>query len=366
MAEMANHPPSGFVAPPSLPKIRPYHPVTFRERGVAVPFTTPLLSGTRARPAARADLELVVPNPSGGKGVYVMPWGGVSMLCRPTLHDRFLNERIASLESVTPADIRKAARLVAVEGFAGEDASIAARLADESERGDRLVANYLLLMVLVSQAGGDEACAAGHLRNEAERNRSADESKKRARIAVDRIAPRLGKPVAWVGAALETLAVVLSDVGVDGSGTASRCERLTTLLRETCSTIEAWSADQKDEDQAAYADMICEVAEFSLAIVAITLREARALTADMLALLRAWAADASSVSAIASRPSWLLDGWEQICLIWTFAQDDAGRRSALVEMASLVPVLPREVSDWTGIILPGDVARQAAAAHSHE
>ncbi len=36
-------------------------PTTFLERGVAVPFTTPLLAGSRTRPGERNQLELIVP-----------------------------------------------------------------------------------------------------------------------------------------------------------------------------------------------------------------------------------------------------------------------------------------------------------------
>ena len=135
--------------------MQPYHPITFLERGVTVPFTTPLLAGTRARPAGRADLELVVPNPSGGKGVYVMRWHAVMALCRPTLHDRMLNERIALLDNVTPRDISRLGRTVAAEGFAGEDASVAAMLADKAERAERLLNNYLLLTAVIAQTGPD-------------------------------------------------------------------------------------------------------------------------------------------------------------------------------------------------------------------
>ena len=50
---------------------------------------------------------------------------------------------------------------------------------------------------------------------------------------------------------------------------------------------------------------------------------------------------------IATRPDWLLDGWEQICLVWRYASDDDSRRAALIEIAGLVPVLPREVAEWS-------------------
>src|ERR1700712_948232 len=103
------------VSESRLPLIRPYHPVTFLERGVAVPFTTPMLAGTRARPADKGGLELVIPNPSGGRGVYIMAWTSISALCTPTLHDRQLNERIATLTNVTPHTIRQVGREVAHE-----------------------------------------------------------------------------------------------------------------------------------------------------------------------------------------------------------------------------------------------------------
>jgi hypothetical protein len=52
------------------------------------------------------------------------------------------------------------------------------------------------------------------------------------------------------------------------------------------------------------------------------------------------------VTELVSRPEWLLDGWEQICLIWQNAHDDAMRRAALAEIATLIPILPKEVNDW--------------------
>ena len=76
----------------SRPLIQRYRPRSFRERGVVAPFTSPLLSGGRLRWVPRMgvaghDLELVVPNPSGGKGFYILPWGDIGSIWRPTMHD---------------------------------------------------------------------------------------------------------------------------------------------------------------------------------------------------------------------------------------------------------------------------------------
>jgi hypothetical protein len=95
--------------------------------------------------------------------------------------------------------------------------------------------------------------------------------------------------------------------------------------------------------------MACTVADLTVSLAQITLARAQALTNDMVQLLRSWAADPQSVSELAIRPEWLLDGWEQICLIWNHAEDDAGKRAALVEIISLLPVLPKEASEWSEI-----------------
>jgi hypothetical protein len=122
--------PSFLSALQQLKPVQGFMPTTFLERGVAVPFTTPLLAGARARPGGRNHLELIVPNPTGGAGVYILPWDDVAALCRPTVHDRQLSKAVASLRTVTPAMTRRVAREVAVVGLAGRGAAAAARSAE--------------------------------------------------------------------------------------------------------------------------------------------------------------------------------------------------------------------------------------------
>jgi hypothetical protein len=330
--------------------MRPYHPTTFLERGVAVPFTTPLLAGTRARPAEKQGLELVIPNPSGGRGVYIMAWTSISSLCCPTLHDRQLNDRIATLTSVTPSAIRRISREVAAEGLAGEEAVNAAHKAAEHDKGDRLVANYLLLMALVGQVSVEpESQESGSAQDPADMQR-------RAKLAVHIVAPRLGRSTNWVAAALEAIADTMADVGVNSISTTSRVPRLVSLLQNCSTGVADWSSAQRSDDQASYAEMICSVADFTLNLAASTLVSARALTNDVAGLLRSWAADPDPVIRLAGRPEWLLDGWEQICLLWDFAKDDAARRAALVEMVQLVPVLPREAREWSDLVSEAEIS----------
>jgi hypothetical protein len=341
------------VSETCLPPIQAYHPTTFMERGVAVPFTTPLLAGARARPAEKRGLELVIPNPSGGRGFYIMAWKSIGSLCSPTLHDRQLNDRIEKLVSVTPSTIRRVSREVASEGLAGDEAMESARNAADHDKGDRLVANYLLLMALVSQV----ATVTGTQRLGIVTN--PEEIQRRARGAVDLVAPRLRRSTNWVASALEAIGDTMACLGVAENSATSRVPRLINLLRGCSQQVAEWSRAQKSDDQASYAEMVCTVAECTLTLAETTLTQARSLTTDVVGLLRSWATDSEPVVRLCGRPEWLLDGWEQICLLWNLAGDNAGRRAALVEMVQLVPVLPKEVREWTDLFVDVDVSLRA-------
>ena len=332
-----------------LPAVQPYHPATFLERGVAVPFTTPLLAGTRARPGEKGGLELVIPNPAGGRGVYIMRWSGIAALCTPTMHDRQLNDKIATLKHVTPATIRRIGRELCAEGLVGEEAMDAAQAAEQNDKGDRLVANYLLLLALIRQVHGLPVDSAADVITDHE------DLQRRAQMTVSAIAPRLGRSTNWVASALESIGDAMAGVGINVSSTTSRMSRMVELLRQCSMEIAAWSRTQQSDDQAAYAEMVRGVADFTLALADASLGQARKLTDDVVGLLRSWAADPQPTLDLIGRSEWLLDGWEQICMLWRFALDDSGRRAALVEMAQLIPILPREVRDWSDSFREADI-----------
>jgi hypothetical protein len=332
---------------PDLPLVQAYHPTTFLERGVAVPFTTPALQGARARPAARGGLEIIVPNPAGGRGVYILPWAGVCQLCRPTVHDTLLSERVAALRSVTPAAMRQVAGEVATEGLAGRSAQAAAGTAAKGDREDRLTANFLLLLALIEQVYPADlgALSADRL--------SPRKLEQRARRAVARVGPRLSWPPEAVAEALEQVAEAFAGIGVPRQRPAPRMVRLLNALARLRADMLVWSKERPG-DSAAQAEMIGAVADLTIACAQRTLADAHALVGDMPALLRNWAAAPDPLRAAIARPEWLLDGWEQICLLWRDTTGDS-RRGALSEMALLVPVLPRETSDWVGTVIDTDL-----------
>lgn len=319
----------------------PFHPTTFLERGVSVPFTTPLLSGSRVRPAEREGLELAVPNPSGGRGQYVLPWAGLGELCRPTLHDRRIQEGVAALRGVTPGSIRRVGRLVAAEGLAGRKAQEAAAQAEARDGEARLLANFHLLLNLVRKVEppGLEAVPP-------EREQPA-ELERRAKRAVAHVAPRLGMEADRVATMLEELATILAGIGLGPDAKQARLPRALARLVALREDMEAWGAQRSDESATA-ADLIRAAVALTVTCTMTTLADARALVVNPIGLLQRWRADPEAVARTIARPEWLLDGWDAICLIWQEAAGPAAQRAALNEMAQLAPIVPKEAGEWVG------------------
>ena len=159
----------------------------------------------------------------------------------------------------------------------------------------------------------------------------------------------------------------MEHIGVGPVGLEGRTPRLAGMLRAVSADIADWDQIQQDEEHASDASTICSVMDFTLALADELLRTARSLTIDIIALLRAWAADPATIINIAGRPEWLLDGWEQIVLLWNDAAGNFGKRAALAEIAGMLPTLPREANDWSrgGREAPGAprFARITTSAH---
>lgn len=324
----------------TLPPARPYHPTTFEERGVALPFTTPLPGGARARMSRNRKLELIVRNPAGGQGVYVMPWTGIAALCRPTLYDKVVSSRIAFLESITPATVRNIGRAAAAEGLAGEAAMQAARAAAKTDEAERQIVVNDLLSSLVRQVNlhGKASAALPEV--------DPSDLDTRARQTVAWLAPRLGKSAGWGMQALEALADNLAGVGAGCSGAVGRIPRLVTSLNGMREEIADWAKTQRDGERVSFAHTVYSITDLTVALADRMIAQARQLTNDMVGLLRYWASEPEAVIRVATRPEWLLDGWDQVCLIWNYARDNAARRVALVEIADYIPPIPRELSEW--------------------
>jgi hypothetical protein len=324
----------------SLP-VRDYRPATFRERGVSVPFTTPLLAGARVREAEQGGTELAMLNPSGAPGVYILASNALGALCRPSVHDTRLNQKISTLPHITPASVRDAAREVAASGLAGREAMAAALALAEADKRDRQQIETALLAALARQLG---AQISGPLDV--------------GQMAV-RLASRLGIQPKSVAVALNTLAEVLLSVGLPGQPSPGRAARLMGRLSSLSLDLSLWLCDMVADTNSDLADLILAAADQAKSAAGAALAAARGFVGDTVGLLQAIARSPEPIRQCMTRPEWLLDGWEPVYGLWQCAEGPADRHGALVQMARLVPSLPREAAEWTGSPGDGSATRRA-------
>jgi len=325
----------------------PYHPTTFLERGVVVCFTTPALAGSRVRSNARNGLELIVPSLSGGRGFYILPWSNVQDFCRPTVHDRQIQERTSALRCVSPSAIRRIANDVAAAGYAGREARAIAETSQQQECQAQVLANFNLLLLLIGEAERREP--------ELQSLRCPD-VEQRAKRAIFRSAPQLGLDPEVVAVSLEQLASLFKTIGLGPTADTASNPRAAARVGALCTDMMYWASTHYGET-AAFADVVRVTAELTLSCASALIQDARKLAEHMIELLTQWRAHPESVAATLTRPEWLLDGWEPICSIWESAeQTEAGRHSALLEMVQHIPILPKEVGDW----IDDGVTHQAA------
>ncbi len=333
------------MAPVNLPLIETHYPATFRERGIAVPFTTPMLAGARVRDTGRNGVELVVPNPSGARGVYVVPVTKVRDQYRPTVHDIILLQRIAGAGALDPSSVRAAAWAVALEGFAGPQARQAAEAIARSDRSQALMTEFLLLNAVVEQVepGGVKITSVVA---------QAAELERRGRGVLARIGRSLGRSGAELGDALAAMAVSFAPVGLTAEDTQSRIARLIDRIQDTREAMIQVFESGEETDGTRLGRAVTTSIDIMLPCARGLLDAARGLVADPLNLLSRWIANQAHTIAQVNRAEWVLDGWEPICLLWQSAADNPARRAALLEMAQIIPFLPRETMEWSRRPLP--------------
>ncbi len=291
-------------------------PETFHERGLAAPFTTPAFATARVR--ASPKFELVLPNPSGGRGAYVLAWADIRKHFTPTVHDVRFCRRLAacerSLPLLLPTDIRRVAREVAQDGFAGRPAAAAA--------------------------------------NAAQRRTSFHEEAAKDRLAAAFAAT--GLEARRAAAAILDLACLYGDIGLGAQADAARVPVLIDLVSAVVGDLAKAAANRNETHRAARA-MIASSGELTIALARRAMMAARQRGENAPSLLRDWASDRSALALELARPALLLDGWERVAALWREAGDND---HVLPELAGLVPPLPAELDSWFG--LPGCAAAQTA------
>ena len=313
---------------------------TFLERGISLPFTTPMLVGARLRLGEREAMELVIKNPSGGTGFYVLPWAALPDMCSPTSHDCRLWDLIVTEPMLSPAAIRRAAGQVVQEGLAGLAAEAAWSAAEHWRYGDHVRANFMLLVLTIRQ---HETPAEAVIPPERDH---PEQLERRAKRALARVGGLLGIPADDMAGHLEQVASLLQDIGIPGHPEPALTRRKMMAVEALSRSITEWSEVTPAARDSPVSDTIIGSAELTLAACRSILAELDALMADPTALLCRWLNEPVALRQLALRPEWLLDGWDLLCAMWRDAPED-GRLATSREIAILTPVLPREAERWT-------------------
>jgi hypothetical protein len=320
-----------------------FEPLSFRERGATVPFTTPLLLNARIRGASSGrGFEMVVANPSGGRGALILPWSSMPEICAPTLFDRHLWEGLANTDDISPIGIRREAQRLAAQGLAGRGPAISAKDAlRRDQTGQRLMRSMLLESLITAleapiEAAGRSGTAEG------------DSFLKRAERAVARSATIARMPIAAFTADLETLAVALSGATPKLEGEDARLREMLSNLDDLANEVTDWAEDQQQEaTHVMAAKFIVETASQTLECAEIALANTDTLIADLGLMIPKWLAERDNILEQARGPEWVLDGWRTPIALWK-AADANQRRAAIWEIALLAPILPREAKAWLG------------------
>jgi hypothetical protein len=311
-------------------------PGTFADRGVAVPFTTPMLAPARVRIPERAKtMEFVLPNPSGGKGRYILAWEAIQGMVTTTLHDRMLFKELTGQDVRTPLGVRQAGLDIAARGLACSGAAKAAKAALDSDEQAVTTTTYLMIVKLLQLAGLSASGLLSH-------HLSAEENRQRIRGAVTQVAEKLKIPPAEMYARLETLAALVAPVGLPDSPLPGRLRVLTQELETFANSLREWTGQSNAEIkalalyEAALADATSALSRDAIA------RIDGDLTA-IAAVLQHWEARFEKVTVSLTRIQHLLDGWENMVTLWRDASDKepAEQQSHVAEFFNMLPLLPR-------------------------
>lgn len=316
---------------------RSYAPSTYEERGTAIPFTTPALSGARVRKGYRQGLEVLVPSISEARGTYVIPWTALNEVITLTVHDRMLQTEVLNDSALSPDRVRFAGLKVAMTGIAGAAAATAAEQALAAEEEQKTATHFHLILKIISLSGLGPS--------EILKQLESRERKQFVKKSLADVAKLVGGTSVTLDEQIEELSTIAAPLGVPHTAQAARLRRLLgrlAVFRESCLR---W-ADQDVPDHVPVAQLCAEVADHTSRIGTQTIDDYDVRMADVEQLLRFWPQKSAEIRSLVERMSWLLDGWEFVVSWWDTAQRQslADQIAALHGIFRILPLVPKE--EW--------------------
>ena len=330
-----------------------FWPLTFGERGVLVPFTTPMLAASRIRGPEIKKAEILVPGLSGGKGTYIIPWKSVPEMFKLTVHDRALHESICEAPDFSPRHIRMAALGTARLGLAGRDACAAARTHLQRDDSLQVTARFFLTLRVVERMATDGASL-----TLAELTSVAGQQK--AHKILSSIAKTLGWDFDTLYDHLEVWSKTVAQIGLTEMPAEAPARRLINRLKPLGEHFAEWRKGETEDQMDSSAD-----AQLAADFCRETWRLATEYATDIdltvkqpAESLRNWDGTIRSAEKVVHKLLWILDGWEQVVKLWdqTAGRPREEQRSALRDVIRHLPIVPRDElpatsqDTWSGLV----------------
>ena len=319
-----------------------YLPSTFEERGTAAPFTTPMFMLSRVRPDERQGLVLLLPSFGGTEGSYVVPWSAVQEIGGMSTHDRALHEEILATKAISPDQMRTAAFRVALTGLAGPLAAEAAKKAMDEDQKKIDETHILLILALLTSSGMTS-------QELMQTSPETDEWRVKTKAMLAKAAEEYGTDIDQVYYRIGELSRMLAPVGLAISRQEARLRQMLQGLGEFRQSIAEW-AEQDLSEMADFARFAASVADLTLDMAGTMFRKLDAGVNDIGLVVRDWRKQGPLANHLASRLSWLLDGWEYIIELWRGLADQPveAQRDGVANLMRVLPLIPRNESEDDG------------------
>jgi hypothetical protein len=324
----------GAVRAPAADVPPPASLSRFQAEGVAIEFTTPVLSSARVRPSEMDKLEVIISDLGGGRGQYVVPMRHLTKVVTLTVHDRTLCEEVMHRNAQSPDEIRSAMLTVAKMGLAGQQAAKSARQTIEDEQKERLLTTVCLIHRAITLSSNDQAAVPSLNALASGTNRG------QMKQLLAKVARSAGLSPDAIYGVLEEWGGIVGAVGVPGMPLECRLRRLGGQIFDFGSQLRQWAEEEISHVGdgarlvATQADRVGAAAEREVAAV-------DAFTNRMHEVVPGWQTARDEVRAAVAKLTWTMNGWEVNLRRWRAAAQTSHEDQVRV-VAAIRATMPQE------------------------
>ena len=317
----------------------PLLPETFEQRGVYVPFTTPILAYARLRRPIGGSLEVLIPGLAGGSETYIIPYKVLPDVLNLLVHDRALHEELLNLRKISPGRVRQSANLIAMTGLGGPALAKRAKQDKQSE----LELPTLILFSLIRNAISQLAASHPGVAELDGRKIATPEGLNLARDALSGDGQTIGESGNKIYARLERWANALAPLGLSDGSIKGPLMILLTTLEDLTVELSKWLI-QEPPDTAEMAQRTVTAARAAAQRARDHLNAIAELEQDMAEPLRSFDESENKITQHIERISLMLDGWQRVIDLWEMGRDGDRffQRDTLEGFAQYLPILPVE------------------------